>query len=128
MTADRSTTEKVESAKPMLMITGEPSKKKWTDIYTKKYVETKSAHFLPIQESSSADKLADIFVREIVRLHGVPVSIVSDRDTRFTSRFWRGSRRRWVLNSISVPLSTPRRMVRVSVPSRRSRICSEPAC
>ncbi|KAJ9565945.1 hypothetical protein OSB04_001911 [Centaurea solstitialis] len=49
---------------------------------------TKSAHFLPIQESSSADKLADIFVREIVRLHGVPVSIVSDRDTRFTSRFW----------------------------------------
>ncbi|KAJ9563234.1 hypothetical protein OSB04_008394 [Centaurea solstitialis] len=49
---------------------------------------TKSAHFLPIQESSSADKLADIFVREIMRLHGVPVSIVSDRDTRFTSRFW----------------------------------------
>ncbi|KAJ9558488.1 hypothetical protein OSB04_013102 [Centaurea solstitialis] len=49
---------------------------------------TKSAHFLPIQESSSADKLADIFVWEIVRLHGVPVSIVSDRDTRFTSRFW----------------------------------------
>ena len=49
---------------------------------------TKSAHFLPIQESSSAEKLAEIFVREIVRLHGVPVSIVSDRDTRFTSRFW----------------------------------------
>jgi hypothetical protein len=49
---------------------------------------TKSAHFLPIKESSSAEKLAEIFVREIVTRHGVPVSIVSDRDTRFTSRFW----------------------------------------
>ncbi|KAJ9561164.1 hypothetical protein OSB04_006324 [Centaurea solstitialis] len=38
----RFTTEKVENVKPMLMITGEPSKKKWTDIYTKKYVETES--------------------------------------------------------------------------------------
>ena len=49
---------------------------------------TKSAHFLAIKESSSAEKLAETFVREIVTLHGVPVSIVSDRDTRFTSRFW----------------------------------------
>ena len=49
---------------------------------------TKSAHFLAIRESSSAEKLAEIFVRDIVSLHGVPVSIVSDRDTRFTSRFW----------------------------------------
>ena len=49
---------------------------------------TKSAHFLAIKESSSAEKLAEIFVREIVSLHGIPVSIISDRDTRFTSRFW----------------------------------------
>lgn len=49
---------------------------------------TKSAHFLAIKESSSAEKLAEIFIREIVTKHGVPVSIVSDRDTRFTSRFW----------------------------------------
>ncbi|KAL4561750.1 hypothetical protein LXL04_033924 [Taraxacum kok-saghyz] len=49
---------------------------------------TKSAHFLAIRESSSAEQLADIYVREIVARHGVPVSIVSDRDTRFTSRFW----------------------------------------
>ena len=49
---------------------------------------TKSAHFLPIQESSSAEKLADLFVKEIIARYGVPVSIVSDRDTRFTSRFW----------------------------------------
>ena len=34
------------------------------------------------------DKLAQVYVNEIVRLHGVPISIVSDRDPRFTSRFW----------------------------------------
>ena len=50
---------------------------------------TKSAHFIPIQESISAEKLADIYVREIVARHGVPVSVVSDRDVRFTSRFWK---------------------------------------
>ena len=49
---------------------------------------TKSAHFLPINVEDSLEKLAKLYVEEIVRLHGVPVSIVSDRDPRFTSRFW----------------------------------------
>ena len=49
---------------------------------------TKSAHFLPVNVEDSLEKLAQLFVDEIVRLHGVPVSIVSDRDPRFTSRFW----------------------------------------
>ena len=48
---------------------------------------TKSAHFIPISESISAEKLADIYVREVVARHRVPVSVVSDRDVRFTSRF-----------------------------------------
>ena len=46
---------------------------------------TKSAHFLAIRESSSAEKLVDVYVWEIVAHHGVPVSIVSDRDVQFTS-------------------------------------------
>ncbi|KAJ0918395.1 putative nucleotidyltransferase, Ribonuclease H [Helianthus annuus] len=50
---------------------------------------TKSAHFLPICEDYSADKLAQIYVDEIVARHGVPLSIISDRDARFTSHFWR---------------------------------------
>ena len=50
---------------------------------------TKSAHFIPIQESISAEKLADIYIREIVARHGVPVSVILDRDVRFTSRFWK---------------------------------------
>jgi hypothetical protein len=49
---------------------------------------TKRAHFLPIKVIDSMDKLAELYVREIVRLHGVPIFIVSDRDPRFTSRFW----------------------------------------
>ena len=48
---------------------------------------TKSSHFFPVKVSHSLDKLAEIYIREVVRLHGVPFSIVSDRDPRFTSRF-----------------------------------------
>ena len=49
---------------------------------------TKSAHFLSICNNSSLERLAELYISEIVKLHGVPVSIVSDRDPRFTSRFW----------------------------------------
>ncbi|KAG8499496.1 hypothetical protein CXB51_005958 [Gossypium anomalum] len=49
---------------------------------------TKSAHFIPVRTDFSLKKLAELYVSEIVRLHGVPVSIISDRDPRFTSRFW----------------------------------------
>ncbi|KAL5579009.1 hypothetical protein UlMin_011451 [Ulmus minor] len=52
---------------------------------------TKSAHFIPIRMTFSLEQLADLYVREIVRLHGVPKSIVSDRDARFTSKFWRSA-------------------------------------
>ncbi|KAG8496931.1 hypothetical protein CXB51_008102 [Gossypium anomalum] len=50
---------------------------------------TKSAHFIPVRKNFSLDKLAELYVSQIVRLHGVPISIVSDRDPRFTSRFWK---------------------------------------
>uniref|UniRef100_A0A2N9F8N8 Reverse transcriptase n=1 Tax=Fagus sylvatica TaxID=28930 RepID=A0A2N9F8N8_FAGSY len=49
----------------------------------------KSAHFLPIRMTQSLENLAQLYIRRIVRLHGVPVSIVSDRDPRFTARFWK---------------------------------------
>ncbi|GKB13163.1 putative reverse transcriptase domain-containing protein [Tanacetum coccineum] len=56
---------------------------------------TKSAYFLPIQQGYSVSKLAEIFRQEIVRLHGTPASIVSDRDPRFTLRFWKGLQNAW---------------------------------
>ncbi|KAL6956543.1 hypothetical protein U1Q18_052838 [Sarracenia purpurea var. burkii] len=49
---------------------------------------TKTAHFLPVKNTYTIDQLAKIYLREIVRLHGVPATIVSDRDPKFVSRFW----------------------------------------
>ncbi|GJW93390.1 putative reverse transcriptase domain-containing protein [Tanacetum coccineum] len=49
---------------------------------------TKLAHFLPIREDYKTEKLARIYINEIVARHGVPVSIISDRDGRFTSHLW----------------------------------------
>ena len=48
---------------------------------------TKSAHFLPVRTDYPLDKLANLYNKEIVQLHGIPVSIISYRDPRFTSRF-----------------------------------------
>ena len=50
---------------------------------------TKSAHFLAVQMTFSLERFCRLYIREIVRLHGVPVSIVSDRDPRFTAHFWK---------------------------------------
>ena len=48
---------------------------------------TKSSYFLQVRIDYSLDKLVELYIEEIVRLHGIPVSIISDRDPRFTSRF-----------------------------------------
>nr|GEY00687.1 putative reverse transcriptase domain-containing protein [Tanacetum cinerariifolium] len=50
---------------------------------------TKSAIFTPIRETDPMDKLARIYLKEVVTRHGIPVSIISYRDPRFTSNFWR---------------------------------------
>ncbi|GJR65823.1 putative reverse transcriptase domain-containing protein [Tanacetum coccineum] len=48
---------------------------------------TKSAHFLPMKETDSMKKLTRQYLKEVVSRHGVPVSIISDRDSMFTSHF-----------------------------------------
>nr|GEY76887.1 reverse transcriptase domain-containing protein [Tanacetum cinerariifolium] len=48
---------------------------------------TKSAHFLPMREDDTLEKLTRQYLNEVVSRHGVPVSIISDRDGRFTSHF-----------------------------------------
>ncbi|GJU46549.1 putative reverse transcriptase domain-containing protein [Tanacetum coccineum] len=50
---------------------------------------TKSAHFLPMKKTDSMEKLTQLYLKEIVCRHGVPVLIISDRDSQFTLRFWR---------------------------------------
>uniref|UniRef100_A0A8C5MLT5 Uncharacterized protein n=1 Tax=Leptobrachium leishanense TaxID=445787 RepID=A0A8C5MLT5_9ANUR len=50
---------------------------------------SKMAHFVPLKKLPSSEQLAGIFAKEVVRLHGIPQEIVSDRGTQFISRFWR---------------------------------------
>lgn len=50
---------------------------------------TKLAHFILVKFTNSYSEVAKVFIREIVRLHGVPMKIVSYKDVKFTSRFWK---------------------------------------
>jgi hypothetical protein len=49
---------------------------------------TKVAHFIPVKTTYSGARLAELYMAQIVCLHGVPKKIVSDRGSQFTSRFW----------------------------------------
>jgi hypothetical protein len=49
---------------------------------------TKTAHFLPVHTTHRAEKYAEIYIDQIVRLHGIPRTTVSDRGTPFVTRFW----------------------------------------
>nr|GEX27897.1 putative reverse transcriptase domain-containing protein [Tanacetum cinerariifolium] len=50
---------------------------------------TKSAYFLPMKETDPMNKLARLYMKKVVTRHGIPVSIICDRDPRFTSNFWK---------------------------------------
>ncbi|GKE29847.1 putative reverse transcriptase domain-containing protein [Tanacetum coccineum] len=50
---------------------------------------TKSAHFLPTKKTDTMEKLTQLYLKEIMCRHGIPISIILDRDSHFASRFWR---------------------------------------
>jgi hypothetical protein len=52
------------------------------------YKLTKSAHSIPVRDTYDVTDVACVFISEVIRLHGLPKKIISDRDSRFTSRFW----------------------------------------
>ncbi|GJY84736.1 retrotransposon protein, putative, ty3-gypsy subclass [Tanacetum coccineum] len=79
----------------MDFVTGLPLSERHDAIWVVVDRLTKSAHFLPIRKNYGISKLAEIFQQEIVRLHGTPTSIVSDRDPKFTSHFWKGLQKAW---------------------------------
>jgi hypothetical protein len=51
---------------------------------------TKSVCFIPLKTTHKEADVVDIFMKEVARLHGIPKTIVSDRDSKFTSNFWKG--------------------------------------
>ena len=49
---------------------------------------SKEAYFIPVKSTYKVVNIANIFMKEIFRLHGVPKTVITDCDTKFTSRFW----------------------------------------
>ena len=84
---------------------------------------TKTAHFLPIRTTDKTEDLAQEYLSTIVKLHGVHVSIVSDRDPKFTSTFWHAFQRALGTKVCLSTATTHRRMDNPRGPSRHSRIC-----
>ena len=50
---------------------------------------SKATHFIPVKFTFKAINIADIFMKEIFRLHGIPKVVISDRDVKFTGNFWK---------------------------------------
>ena len=72
----------------MDFIVGLPKSQGYTKIWVIVARFSKMAHFIPLKSEEHIKELALIFLKEIWRLHGLPATIISDRDTRFTSKFW----------------------------------------
>ncbi|GJU30037.1 putative reverse transcriptase domain-containing protein [Tanacetum coccineum] len=85
---------------------------------------TKSAIFIPMRETDPMDKLARMYLKEVVTRHGMPVSIICDRDSRFASNFWRSLQNALGTNLDSVQASI-RKLdgQRMRGPFKLSRIC-----
>ena len=72
----------------MDFIVGLPKLEEYTKIWVMVDRFSKMAHFIPLRTEEHIKELALTFLEEIWRLYGLPESIISDRDTRFTSKFW----------------------------------------
>jgi hypothetical protein len=59
----------------------------------------KETHYIPVKTTHKETNIVDIYMKEVARLHGVPKAIVSDKDPKFTSNFWKGFFKRFGTNS-----------------------------
>ncbi|GJX27119.1 putative reverse transcriptase domain-containing protein [Tanacetum coccineum] len=73
---------------------------------------TKSAHFIPTREIDGMETLIRLYIKEIVSRHGVPISIISDRDSHFTSRFWQSLQDALVRDRVMLKISPRKGVIR----------------
>jgi hypothetical protein len=72
----------------MDFIVGLPKKAGFDSIFVAVNQLTKIAHFIPMVSTIIASKVAELFMRDILKIHGMPSEIISDRDCKFVSEFW----------------------------------------
>ncbi|GJY31404.1 putative reverse transcriptase domain-containing protein [Tanacetum coccineum] len=83
----------------------------------------KLAHFLPIKKTGSMEKLTQLYLKEVVCRHGVPISIISYRDSHFTSRFWRSLQKSLGMNLDMSIAYHPQMDVKARGRYKRLKIC-----
>ena len=84
---------------------------------------TKSAHFIHVKSTYTAEDYARIYIKEIVNLHWIPLSIISDRVSQFTCHFWKGFQNGLGTQVKLVPLFIIRWMFKRNVIFRPLRTC-----
>nr|XP_009800576.1 PREDICTED: uncharacterized protein LOC104246464 [Nicotiana sylvestris] len=72
-----------------IMVRNSQTQRKFDSIWVNVDRITKSSHFLPVKSTDKAEHYAQLYIEEIVRLHGTPVSLISDQGPHFTTNFWK---------------------------------------